>query len=468
MRRWIPAFVLILLLILSFGASRSILKARLLELRIAIQRDQILRYELSSRLLRYRFQQMLEDRDNIRSEIKLTVLESHVVNDLSQEASEPGWMERGGAILINGVRLLSAKPRLDILEKRIKVLQLHAGFYHERNRNCPGALARYQEFELSEDSPDTAFVMLHSGYCQAVTGKIPDAIATLERVEGKFPGTHFERSAKEILLLLRGMQKKAESIRGKSDEEAASTLFESGQFWQVDQLLDKKIVSGRQKYMLARSKEEIGQTAAAVRIYRELTSESDPELSKLANRRMLLMGTVYNQGESIAKEARQNAQRTGDTAIVQEINQAVVAQKPAELLKVSAKEAPEVKFVSEIKTEIEKREALIEATPAREEPPPGISVVLSDGRTLQGFSILMEDDRAILAGSRPVAVPAILIASIRLAPSRTDYNVCAIDRSRHVLCGEAIEGKNQEFAVGGDSMPLTSIEAILVQKRGVQ
>ncbi|HQI20765.1 MAG TPA: hypothetical protein PLW55_15555, partial [Leptospiraceae bacterium] len=62
MRRWIPAFVLILLLILSFGASRSILKARLLELRIAIQRDQILRYELSSRLLRYRFQQMLEDR----------------------------------------------------------------------------------------------------------------------------------------------------------------------------------------------------------------------------------------------------------------------------------------------------------------------------------------------------------------------------------------------------------------------
>lgn len=80
----------------------------------------------------------------------------------------------------------------------------------------------------------------------------------------------------------------------------------------------------------------------------------------------------------------------------------------------------------------------------------------------------MEDDRAILAGSRPVAVPAILIASIRLAPSRNDYNVCAIDHSRHVLCGEAIEGKNQEFAVGGGSMPLTSIEAILVQKRGVQ
>ena len=67
-----------------------------------------------------------------------------------------------------------------------------------------------------------------------------------------------------------------------------------------------------------------------------------------------------------------------------------------------------------------------------------------------------------------LSFPAILIASIRLAPSRTDYNVCAIDRSRHVLCGEAIEGKNQEFAVGGDSMPLTSIEAILVQKRGVQ
>ncbi len=467
MRRWIAPLLLLLLLLAALGTSRSILKARLLELRIAIQRDQILRYELSSRLLRYRFKQMLEDRDNVRGEIKLSVLESHVVNDLSQGMPEPGIVEQTGAALINAVRFISFKPSLNILEKRVKVLYLHAGFFYERNRNCPAALKSYASFDTAEDSPDSAFVMLHSGYCMAVTGKLDEAIATLETVTRRFPGTHFQRSADEILELLRGMRETAKIAATQSDDEAADTLFRAGQFSQVDKLLSKKPVTGKQKYMLGRSKEETGQIPEAVAIYRELAASGDAESGKLANRRLLLMGTIYNQGTEIAKEAEQRAVQTGDAALVQETTQAVQEQKPAEVLKAEVKAeiqaAPEAKILQDIRTEIAQREAAIEVS-AREEPPPGLEVLLSDGRKLPGISILMEDDRAILTSARPVAIPSVLIVSIQLAQTRPEYRVCAVDKPRHHVCGSSLKVTNSVVSGEGSEMQLQSIEAILVQK----
>lgn len=462
MRRWIAPILILLLLFLALAASRSILKARLLELRIAIQRDQILRYELSSRLLRYRFKQMLEDRENVRNEIKLSVLESHVVNDLSRDIPEPELMEESGARLINAVRWLSLKPTLNILEKRVKILHLHSGFFHERNRNCPAALKGYASFDTSEESPDSAFVMLHTGYCLAVTGKVDEAIATLESVETRYPGTHFERSAREIIELLRGMRETTRLASTQSDEEAAETLFQAGQFWQVDKLLAGKARTGRQRYILARSKEEMGQTSEAVQIYREVAASGD-EYGRAANRRLLLMGTIYNQGTDLAKEAEDRAQRTGDHELVQEVKQAVTEQKPAAILNVRESDEGNAKIVAEIREEIQKREAAIQAAPPVEQPP-GLEVLLSDGRRLPGTSILIEDDRAILASARPVAIPSVLILSIQLAPQNAKYMLCAVDKSRKMVCGSTVSVKDGNVVGNSGAVRLSDLDAVLVQK----
>ena len=78
-RKYIPLIFLLILFVLGF-ISQSIVKVSLVQLRVMLAREQLLNYELSSRMLRTKFKQMLLQKDDLTTEVKMKVLESSVMN----------------------------------------------------------------------------------------------------------------------------------------------------------------------------------------------------------------------------------------------------------------------------------------------------------------------------------------------------------------------------------------------------
>ncbi|HQI20942.1 MAG TPA: hypothetical protein PLW55_16450, partial [Leptospiraceae bacterium] len=113
-------FPLILGLALLFALiTQSIISVTMLELRVQIASERILNFELSSRMLKTRFRQMLSGNENLKSEIKLNVLESSVLNfDKFELDGTDSWLNRFGVVVINGVRRLNLKPPIRIQEDR--------------------------------------------------------------------------------------------------------------------------------------------------------------------------------------------------------------------------------------------------------------------------------------------------------------------------------------------------------------
>jgi len=206
-RSRILLLVLLLLLLLFGFVTQSIVSVTLLELRVQIASERILNYELSSRMLKTRFRQMISGEDSVKAEIKMNVLESSVLNfDTFELEGSESWLNRLGIFVINSVRTLNLRPRIRLQEDKDFMTLLQVAFYMERNRRYDVARAKYVELiekSGSSNSDTTGFLKLHAGYCAALTGQTDQASTELERVITQFPGTHYAETAALILEILR-------------------------------------------------------------------------------------------------------------------------------------------------------------------------------------------------------------------------------------------------------------------------
>jgi len=312
---------LILLLALLFALiTQAIVSVTLLELRVQIAAERILNFELSSRMLKTRFRQMLTGEDNLKGEIKVNVLESSVLNfeKFELEGTDTA-INKLGIFVINGVRRLNFKQPIRLSEDREFMKQLQVAFYLERNRRYDAARAKYEGLIKSDDAiGDTgAFLKLHSGYCGALTNEVEASIVRLKEVISEYPGTHYAETAQLILDLLDERKRRTDKLGNQNltEREMARALFGVGDY--SGALAKFKKLEGLsldEKYMMSRSLEETGQVKDAVSGYMDVVNRggnTDPAVK--SNRRLMLIGNFYNGGKEVRQFSEQNAVKLGDT-----------------------------------------------------------------------------------------------------------------------------------------------------------
>ncbi len=427
-------------------SSRAIVGVKIQELRFYLAKEQLLNYELSSKVLREKIKQMMLSKDDYRKEISNSILESNIMNsEVANINPDVTVSDRVGLVLVNSVRVISLKTPLTLVEDQNSMLLVQYAFYMERTRKFATALKKYEELQKRfgrQETNENGFVMLHHGFCLAMTGEIEKAIGKLQETESVFAGTHFADNARVLINALLDGQKKTLEIENNnlSSPEKASLLYESGNYRKTLEELEK--VQNRdesQNFMRARSLEELGQSSSAISEYIELAKQrKNEEVAKKANRRLVLIGNIYEKNETISQFSKENAKDLGDNEIVKEAEQgASLVASSVVIKKLTSTEAvasegdkkPDIdpKELEALKKELEK--VVIEEKKERSEkvdkilPPIEaekkkeetalLLVKLHDGRDLKGKILTVKDDMYSLShGLYSVDIPESIISEI--------------------------------------------------------
>lgn len=406
---------LILLLALLFAlVTQSIVSVTLLELRVQIAAERILNFELSSRMLKTRFRQMLSGEENVKSEIKVNVLESSVLNFEKFELEGTDTiLNRIGIFVVNAVRRLNFKQPIRLQEDREFMKQLQVAFYLERNRRYDAARVKYEALIESQDAAgDTAaFLKLHSGYCGALTDQVEPSIVRLKEVITEYPGTHYAEAAQIILDLLEERKRRADKLAGQnlSDRDMARALFNAGDYaGAIRKFRELEGLDLDEQYMLSRSLEETGQIQDAITGYKTVVTnggESDPSVK--SNRRLMLIGNFYNGGKEVRQFSEDNAARLKDTETLANVQEGKELQLRPVIVErlLQSNEKGDTELLGEIKKDLSaaieehvapqpaeepKKEEPVEKPAPR--PPVKFSLRLKDGRQVKGTRVVFSPE----------------------------------------------------------------------------
>lgn len=419
---------------------QSILSLKMLEFRNQLTKAQIMNYEFSSKTLREKFKEMLNHSEDFKAEIKLNVLETSILNyDKLNLDSDLNFNEYFGLVIVNIVRKLSLKSFIRIIDEQDKLRKLQYAFLLERNQRCNQAAQKYNDLERELNaSDDLSFVLLHSGYCLAVIGEKNTAIEKLERIVQTNPDSHFSESAAILIEILRDSEKKKTAIHANFTDERsiARALYDAGQYSEVLGILRSlEPLSLREKYMMARSLEKIGNIQDAVSEYFLLSEQKeDLSVAKDANRRLLILGKIYDAGEKIVYIAEKKAKILKDDKIIDIVAEGADLKIKSNILEkiknknrstksddASLKKDTDLaESFDEIKIEVPKaiENKLKELTENEKIPVSSLAkmiISLSDGRVLKGSKIeLLRSQIVIDTNLFKVSVPLIMLEGIRI------------------------------------------------------
>ncbi|MCE9598265.1 MAG: hypothetical protein K8S54_09890 [Spirochaetia bacterium] len=414
-----------ILAIVSGAIFYSVLRMTGFLLKQDVARQQLLNYELSSRLLEEKFKRNPEDYSH---EIKSHVLETTILN-FSEFGTNPGAWERLGSFTINGVRLVSGKEVLHIAEDERALRLLQYAFFLERSKRIEEAAKILESLAPGLHQEDRAFALLHSGYCRFLLGESETAEQNLSHVTREFRGTHFSRSAQTILDLM-----KLTLASGRSQVEKADILFQASRFMPALIAYRKAgPLTEDQLFRYARCLEETGKVPDSEVLYRKLTQARDKKVQSQAVRRLLILGNFLGQGAETKQYAIKQAAALKDPALA-EIDEAERLLAPAQFLNKEHKAVTVKEILTSASDELQTLSPQIAATliapPIAEpsmiaqepkdkqqlkvEPVPYITVILSSGRSIQTFDLRIESDRVLLIENGiPQVVPFKEILEIR-------------------------------------------------------
>ncbi len=491
-----PILFLFLISIFVFS-SKAIVDIKLQELRFYLVKEQLLNYELSSKVLREKIKQMLLFKDDYKNEIKTTILESNIMNS-DTVASYPKlkWSDYYGLFLVNLVRIVSLKNFLTLVEDQNDLMQIQYAFYMERTRKFGVAAKKYET--LSEkfqdiETNENGFVMLHHGFCLAMMGETEAAITKLRKTEEIFVGTHFADNARILINVLLEGEKRKEEIEKKATtiDQKAELLFENGNYKETLETLNK--IENRtvnQNYMRARSLEETGQTNQAIQEYIGLSQQNEnKEIAVKANRRLMLLGNIYEKNESLADFSKQQAKKLGDEEAVKQVEtgsklvaQSLIIEKltkeptATETKKedsgINQEELEELKkeFTAIVFEEKKEREEKIEKiiTPIiKEEEIIKQDLVMKfrlvDGKILMGKKAIFTNGKFRLeSGEFGISIPYEIISLIELnePPKVKTFGIALTQKNGKKYLVNKLERIEDEFQYKGNDSGTVNVEDI--------
>lgn len=421
----------IFLLMIFTISARSITSAKVYELKLSIQKEQIMNYELSSHALKSKLRQVFLEKDNFEDEILLNVFESSIMNSgLRSEDLEFKPTELIGIYLINFVRFLVFKPAITLTEDQDVLLNIQYAFYQERRRKYLIAAEKYEELEgkVHSLSEEAAFAYLHNGFCLAMLGDSSRALIKLDKAMTLFPGTHYAENAKLLIGFIKESDEKRNKIqaKSKSQDALAINLYTNGNYKDTLKVLESiPTLTKDLSYIQARSWEELGKSNLAVKSYIDLTNQTENlDIAIKSNRRLLLIGSFYHDNKELVNLSTEKARILGDSSSARLVAEGKSHQKSAKIIQLiqesknqNSSELMEsfTSIEEDANKDFQELNAIIKSTttisPVYEiQTDPSLKIrlqlTLRDGRVIFPKDISFQDDSAVLKmSSFPITIP---------------------------------------------------------------
>lgn len=332
----------LLLIILFFGVSIlfniGLIDIRLEEIKyllgnIAAKEDVsntfgiVAKYELIKRRMLYGE----ENVTNYEFEAKVQAL-SYDKNQLDDR--KKSWTEKAYRIpvrlVLNSIRVLQGKKIINPKDDDKIFTVLEIAYFFERNRKYNDALKSYEEILLNTDiaSDLRAAVMVHKAFCYSMLSDYGKSKKEYEDVIALFPNTEAGIIAWKLLDFIQSIErerKKLENTQLKEMEKAKQyyllmdyrnaikTLSVFIEKDNTDALCEARFFKGR-------AHEELGEFEEAVLEYKKIIrTDKSKNWARQANRRLLMLGSFYEQQKQIAEEAKQQLEFYKDQVFLSNI-----------------------------------------------------------------------------------------------------------------------------------------------------
>lgn len=438
-------FTSVLLIIFFVLAANSIIEIKILELKFYLNKEQLLNYELSSKVLREKIKFILFNKDDYNSELKTNILESTIMNsEIKSENQHLSLQEEFGLGIVNSVRFISFSEKLNLLEDSKDMYKIQYSFFLERTKKFSQAIKSYNELAVKFQNSKTnenGFVLLHLGFCYAMIGETDEALKNLYITESLFSGTQYSEFARILINVLLENDRKSQQIE-KLDipiSEKANMYYEYGRYKDSLSLLDKvEKRSSEENFIRARSLEELGNVSSATNEYISIIEKKDNSgIAKQANRRVFMIGTLYEKNKELSDYSKENAKVLGDNEFIQKVEVASNIMKDNIIVqKINSMDNKEInsndrEILEEIKndfvklsiqrnSEVEEIKSLVSKILSTKNQVkfPDIIVLLIDGRMIRTKKIEVVNEFIQLSGdSFIISIPISNIEDIRIDPS---------------------------------------------------
>jgi hypothetical protein len=229
---------------------------------------------------------------------------------------------------LNGLRYVLGKAAIHPETEDSTLGALEVAYLRERSRSYRQALGEYLRV-LPRITPGTdlrATALLHVAFCDSMLNSTGSARMILTDIIAENPGKEQSVIAWKLLGFLDLLeQRRSTALPGKpSDLDKAKQAYLLVDYSGSIDLLTGFILSHRDDprlpeayYFRGRSHEELGELVPAIDDYRIVASHSSSgPWTREAQRRLFLLGTIYGQGEKIARDAFGRGAQYSETAFV--------------------------------------------------------------------------------------------------------------------------------------------------------
>ena len=230
---------------------------------------------------------------------------------------------------LNGLRLTMGKEIINPVEDNRMLKVLEIGYFWERSRAWSEAVRSYgQLLDRSDISPDLrATVLMHKAFCHSMLGDYDRARSVYERIINAYPGTEAGTISWKLLDFMDEMEKGRKEIEnGQLDNfHKALQYYRTMDYRDAIRCFSQYLSSGtadscaEAKYFKGRSHEELGEVDEALSDYRAVMAmpqDQAGEWGRESNRRMLMLGTFYQQREQISDEAKKMLDKYKDESFL--------------------------------------------------------------------------------------------------------------------------------------------------------
>jgi len=213
---------------------------------------------------------------------------------------------------------ISGAPAFRHEKNTMEYKLMEKAFYHEITRSYKEAVSQYDRIILEsakKNHPDNRhYVLLHRGFCLALTGNRKAAVEDLRTVLQEAKDEESVNTARQLLSMLESIDGAIQRANAMPvSTQKGMTYYELTAYDQAigtfRQLPD---IEGRPEavFYLARSLEEKGNAAEAVEYYRKLIGNApDSVWAKKANRRLYALGAYYAAGKEYRQESKTNIEK---------------------------------------------------------------------------------------------------------------------------------------------------------------
>jgi tetratricopeptide (TPR) repeat protein len=325
-------------------------------------------------IIKKRIDRRSETEDDYIIELKLqkilgTIYESEKMEDKGRDNGADKNIrpfEKLARLYLRIIRTLLNKEMPEDLYISYNDPLIELSYFYERFRNYKKALEIMSDIQKrrSDISDYTRrLILLHSGFCYSILSEYKSAEKSYGMIMNLYPGSEEAEVAGILLGFIQSVDSGSNAIVKQNIpiEDKAEKLYFISAYNQSYKLYGDYLNTAdksssnyiKSKFYHGRSAEELGYYNAAIEDYDYIIrNRLNTKFAKLANQRLMLLGSFYQKDEKLASKAKINSARLGDDKFFKRVGD---IQKRSAEEKFSEKDA--LKRYNEFVTESKERNA---------------------------------------------------------------------------------------------------------------